>query len=74
MSAEGRAGPPPEFSRPVAADKVGRDGMEIEIEASESERAALARRFGLLALGALAARGRLRPVAGGMIELRCRFE
>jgi uncharacterized metal-binding protein YceD (DUF177 family) len=65
--------PKPEFSRPVAADKVGRDGMTLDIAASPAERAALARRFGLLGLAKLEARCRLRPVAGGMIELACRF-
>ncbi|MCC6470485.1 MAG: DUF177 domain-containing protein [Alphaproteobacteria bacterium] len=65
---------PPEFSRPVAADRVGRDGLDIEIEAGAAEREALARRFGLLALDVLRARCRLRPVAGGMIELTARFD
>ena len=66
--------PAPEFSRPVAADRVGRDGYVATIEANGEERAALARRFGLVALGALTARCRLRPVAGGMIELSAEFE
>ncbi len=65
--------PKPEFSRPVAVDKVGRDGMSVEIAALPAERAALARRFGLIALAKLEARCRLRPVAGGMIELTCSF-
>jgi uncharacterized metal-binding protein YceD (DUF177 family) len=67
------APPPPEFSRPVAADKIGRGGLAVEIEANSAERAALARRFGLAALDALQARCRLKPVAGGMIELACDF-
>lgn len=70
MSAAGKA-PPPEFSRPVSAEKVGRGGMTVDIEATPAERAGLARRFGLVGLGSLAARCRLRPVAGGMIELSC---
>ncbi len=74
MSDPGQAAPPkPEFSRPVAADKVGRDGTAVEIEAAPDERAALARRLGLLELGSLTARCRLKPVAGGMIELSCSF-
>jgi len=68
------AAPAPEFSRPLAADKVGRNGYALAIEAAEAERAGLARRFGLLALDRLVAQCRLRPVAGGMIELACSFE
>lgn len=64
----------PEFSRPVAADRVGRDGYDVTIEADPAERQALARRFGLVALDRLLARCRLRPVAGGMIELKARFQ
>ncbi len=66
--------PPPEFSRPVAADRIGRDGYAVTIEASAVECAALARRFGIVALAGLVARCRLRPVPGGMIELRASFE
>ena len=74
MSDPGPAAPPkPEFSRPMTADKVGRDGMAVEIEAAPAERAALARRFGLVELGSLKARCRLRPAASGMIELSCSF-
>ena len=72
MSAAAQA-PPPEFSRPLVAEKVGRGGLEIEIEAAAAERAALARRFGLIAMDALKAQCKLRPVAGGMIELTCNF-
>lgn len=63
-----------EFSRPFAADKIARDGAAVSIEATAAERAALARRFGLQSLDALSAHCRLRPVAGGMIELDCGFE
>ncbi len=59
----------PEFSRPIQVDRIGREGMNIDIEADGAERAALARRFGLLSLASLKAKCRLRPVAGGMIEL-----
>jgi len=68
------AAPKPEFSRPVAADRVGRDGYQVTIEADPAERAALAARFGLVSLEALRARCRLRPVAGGMIELKADFD
>jgi len=45
----------PEFSRPVALDALGGAPRRFEIEANEAERAALAERFGLLALDALTA-------------------
>lgn len=68
------ASPKPEFSRPHAADTIGRGGKPVRIAANASERAALARRFGLLSLESLAASCRLTPVAGGMIELACDLE
>lgn len=40
----------PEFSRPVSLDSLGEAPRSIEIEAGESERAALAKRFGLVSL------------------------
>jgi uncharacterized metal-binding protein YceD (DUF177 family) len=61
--------PVAEFSRPVQVDRIGREGLTLDLEAGADERAALARRFGLLSLASLTARCRLRPVAGGMIEL-----
>lgn len=66
--------PAPEFSRPLAADRIGRDGYQVTIEATPVERKALAARFGLELIDALAARCRLRQVAGGMIELQASFE
>lgn len=66
--------PAPEFSRPVAADRIGRDGYQVTIEAGPAERAALTARFGLVSVDALTARCRLRQVAGGMIELTASFE
>ena len=45
----------PEFSRPVRIDTIGEGGRTIAVEADEVERAALAVRFGLLALDRLAA-------------------
>ncbi|ATE63797.1 YceD family protein [Rhizorhabdus dicambivorans] len=50
----------PEFSRPVRIDTLGEGGRMIAIEAAEGERAALAERFGLLALEALTAEANLR--------------
>lgn len=45
----------PEFSRPVRLDTLGPAPRKLQIEAEEPERAALARRFGLIAIGRLAA-------------------
>lgn len=49
----------PEFSRPVALDTIGQAPRELTIEANEEERAALARRFDLVALDRLTASLRL---------------
>ncbi|PZU56751.1 MAG: hypothetical protein DI547_15500 [Sphingobium sp.] len=66
----------PEFSRVVRLDRIGRSESMVSLAADEGERAALAKRFGLLTLdrleadyiltqedGALVARGRLRADA-----------
>ena len=45
----------PEFSRPVRLDTLGEQPRTMEISAGPTERAALARRFGLLALDRLEA-------------------
>lgn len=45
----------PEFSRPIALETLGSVPSALSIEASEAERAALARRFGLEAIGRLSA-------------------
>ena len=45
----------PEFSRPVRVDSLGATARKLRIEADESERAGLARRFGLAALARLEA-------------------
>ena len=57
-----------EFSRLIAVEPTTRAGLEatdIEIEAGPEERAALAARFGLLALDHLSAKGRLQVTDGG---------
>jgi uncharacterized metal-binding protein YceD (DUF177 family) len=46
---------PPEFSRPVKLDQIGTLAQAIVIEASEAERAALAKRFNLVVLRRLMA-------------------
>jgi len=57
----------PEFSRPQRADTIGEGAREVGIEADEAERAALARRFGLVAVDRLAARLMLRTEGGATI-------
>ena len=47
--------PRPEFSRPVRIDTLGPSPREVSIGANEEERAALARRFGLVAIDRLSA-------------------
>ena len=49
----------PEFSRPILVDEIGDDGLEITIIASADECAALARRFGWVALDRFEATVRL---------------
>ncbi len=51
--------PTPEFSRPVRADTLGQAPRALSIGANEKERAALASRFGLLAIDRLSAEARL---------------
>jgi len=46
----------PEFSRPERIDTIGEGAREVAIEANAAERAAVARRFGLVAVDRLAAR------------------
>ena len=45
----------PEFSRPERVDAIGERERQVAIEADSGERAALAERFGLLAVDALSA-------------------
>lgn len=47
--------PCPEFSRAIALSDIGAGAVEREIVASDEERAALAKRFGLIDLGLLSA-------------------
>jgi uncharacterized metal-binding protein YceD (DUF177 family) len=63
----------PEFSRPVPLARLGPDGYCQEIAANAAERAALARRFGLLTLDRLAATVELRREAAGTILLSAAF-
>jgi uncharacterized metal-binding protein YceD (DUF177 family) len=49
----------PEFSRPVRIDTIGSAPRAVAIEANEAEKAALAKRFDLVAIGRLAAEASL---------------
>lgn len=57
---------PTEFPRPERIDTIGEGARSVAIEADEAERAALARRFGLIAVDRLAARFTLRREAAGI--------
>ncbi len=50
----------PEFHRPVRIDTIGERDRAVEIEATDMERAALARRFGLVAIDRLVGHFQLR--------------
>lgn len=56
----------PEFSRRYSLAEIGATPRAVSIEASPEERAALARRFGLVSLDALSAEARLATVAQGI--------
>lgn len=58
--------PQPEFPRPVRLDQIGR-GEPASIAADDAERAALARRFGLVSLDRLEADYTLNSEAGGIM-------
>lgn len=56
----------PEFSRRFSLAEIGSAPRSVTIEADKAERAALAKRFGLVALDALAAEAQLRAIAEGI--------
>jgi uncharacterized metal-binding protein YceD (DUF177 family) len=58
---------PPEFSRPIDVANIGAAETIHEIRATAEERAALVRRFGLLALDRLEARVGLRRAPGNAL-------
>lgn len=61
----------PEFSRPVAVDRLGSRETRMDVTASPSECAALAERYDILAVESLTARLRLRRIGGsGLIRLK----
>src|SRR3546814_17285680 len=57
----------PEFSRAIRLDTIGEQPRRIEIEADAAERAALAARFGLIAIDRLAAVFTLHRETGGVV-------
>ena len=57
----------PEFSRPLALDRVGLKEKSYEIEADHAECAALAKRLGVPAVNSFAATIRMRLTGGGKI-------
>jgi uncharacterized metal-binding protein YceD (DUF177 family) len=65
----GPAAPVPELSRPVDLNRLRPGEAVFDIAASPSERAALARRFDLLALDRLEAQVRLSRLPGGSLRL-----
>jgi uncharacterized metal-binding protein YceD (DUF177 family) len=58
-----------EFSRPVEMARLGAAPIAYDIAASPAERAALARRFGLLSLDRFEAHVTLHRVAGNMVRM-----
>ena len=59
--------PAPEFSRPERLDTIGAGDRMIAVQAEEQERAALAKRFGLLAIDTLMADFSVKRDAGGIV-------
>jgi uncharacterized metal-binding protein YceD (DUF177 family) len=59
----------PEFSRIVNLEDLGEEELRLDLRATDEECAALARRFGLPAIEALSATGRLRRSADGGVRL-----
>lgn len=65
--------PEAEFSRPFAVDRLGRTAVTETLLASPAERAALAKRLGLVELGQLSATVTLEHTLGGLIHVAGRF-
>lgn len=63
----------PEFSRPFDPDRLSRGAITLTISAKEDERAALAKRFDLLALPHLSAELTISSLPGGEIEVTGRL-
>ena len=61
--------PAPEFSRPANVSRIGRLEHRLDIDANAEERAALARRFGLVELAELSAKLILKKRGDGVVEV-----
>ncbi len=61
------AGPEPELHRPLAVERIGPHGHEVEIQATGPECADVAVRLRLPAIASLACRFQLQPLPGGRI-------
>lgn len=59
--------PPPEFSRLVAVEALDESDVMLTVEADAAERARLAKRFGLVAVGRLTGTVRVAPEEGGAV-------
>lgn len=55
----------PEFSRPVRVNELSPEGLTLAQKADGPERAALARRFGVAAVGKMSFEAQIRPVGDG---------
>jgi uncharacterized metal-binding protein YceD (DUF177 family) len=65
----------PEFSRPIRVEELSPRERSYEIEANESERAGLAKRFDLQSVDGLSAALTLNTEAGGrLVRLKGRFD
>jgi hypothetical protein len=63
----------PEFSRPLAVERIASTGTELTIEASAEEREALARRFDIPAVHAFSATFVATPWRRGGVQVRGEF-
>ncbi|MBM3570001.1 MAG: DUF177 domain-containing protein [Alphaproteobacteria bacterium] len=73
-AAKGKAVPAPEFSRRLTLEELGDRPLERRVAADPAERAALARRFGLVALDRLEAALTLTPGEDGTVTVEGRLE
>lgn len=64
----------PELHRPRRVSRIGADGVEVTVEANETERGALAARMGLPAITALRCRFLLVRGSGGRVAATGRLE
>lgn len=62
-----------EFSRPVDVTTPGRKGRHFEFEATEGERAALARRYSVVSVNRLEARCDIIPAGKGQLRFKSEF-